>query len=59
VDSRLDPDKSLRDQFNLLRVSDPVSYPAFFELNGRRFEISIHANDDFDKGDRIFKINDK
>lgn len=43
-DSRLDPDKTLREQFNLLRVSDPDRYPAFFEINGRRYNVRItHA----------------
>jgi UDP-2,4-diacetamido-2,4,6-trideoxy-beta-L-altropyranose hydrolase len=39
ADSRLDPDKTLREQFNLLRVCDPDRYPAFFELAGRRYEV--------------------
>ncbi len=41
ADSRLDPDKTLREQFNLLRVADPERYPAFFELAGRRFEVRL------------------
>ncbi len=44
-DSRLDPDKSLREQFNLLRVADPDRYPGFFELAGRRYEIRLRATD--------------
>jgi methionyl-tRNA formyltransferase len=40
-DSRLDPEKSLADQFNLLRVVDNVRYPAFFDLNGFRYLIKI------------------
>ena len=43
ADSRLDPDKTLREQFNLLRVADPDRYPAFFELAGRRYEVRISA----------------
>ena len=42
-DSRLDPDKSIRDQLNLLRVADPDRYPAFFELAGRRYEVRLRA----------------
>jgi UDP-2,4-diacetamido-2,4,6-trideoxy-beta-L-altropyranose hydrolase len=42
-DSEFDPDKTLREQFNLLRVADPDRYPAFFELAGRRYEVRITA----------------
>ena len=40
-DSRIDPEKSVREQFNLLRVADPERYPAFFEIDGRRFELRL------------------
>jgi methionyl-tRNA formyltransferase len=40
-DSRLDPDKSLRDNFNLLRVVDNERYPAFFEHAGHVYELRI------------------
>ena len=40
-DSRLNPDKTLRDQFNLLRVVDNQNYPAFFDLNGHRYTLTI------------------
>ncbi len=40
-DSQLDPSKSLADQFDLLRVADPVRFPAFFELHGHRYFIQI------------------
>jgi len=40
-DSRLDPQKSLTEQFNLLRVVDNDRYPAFFEWNGRRYNLKI------------------
>jgi methionyl-tRNA formyltransferase len=40
-DSRLDPQKSLAEQFNLLRVVDNERYPAFFEWNGRRYNLKI------------------
>ncbi len=42
-DSRLDPDRSIREQFNLLRVADNQRYPAFFELNGRRYRVEIFS----------------
>lgn len=41
ADSQLDPDKTLREQFNLLRVCDPARYPAFVELQGRRFHVHL------------------
>lgn len=42
-DSRLDPDKTLAEQFDLLRVVDNERYPAFFEHRGRRYVVKIHA----------------
>jgi UDP-2,4-diacetamido-2,4,6-trideoxy-beta-L-altropyranose hydrolase len=44
-DSRLDPDKTIREQFNLLRVVDNERYPAFFDMNGHRYVIKIEATD--------------
>lgn len=40
-DSRLDIDKSLREQFNLLRIVDNESYPAFFDIDGHTYKITI------------------
>jgi methionyl-tRNA formyltransferase len=40
-DSRLDPQQPLASQFDLLRVTDPERYPAYFELRGHRYEITI------------------
>lgn len=40
-DSRLDPDKTLAEQFNLLRTVDNQHYPAFFELHGKRYYLKI------------------
>jgi methionyl-tRNA formyltransferase len=42
-DSRLDPNLSLAEQFNLLRVVDNDRYPAFFAWNGRRYILKIEA----------------
>lgn len=44
-DSALDPDKSLREQFNLLRTVDNERYPAFFDLNGHRYVIKIYPGE--------------
>lgn len=40
-DSRLDPDKTIREQFDLLRVVDNKRYPAFFELNGEQYLLKV------------------
>lgn len=42
-DSRLDPSKSIADQFNLLRVVDNEKYPAYFELFGKRYILKIET----------------
>ncbi len=41
ADSRIDPQLSIADQFDLLRVADPERFPAFFELHGQRYLIHI------------------
>jgi methionyl-tRNA formyltransferase len=40
-DSRLDVNKPLKEQFNLLRVVDNDRYPAFFEHKGIKYKILI------------------
>jgi len=42
-DSKLDPHKSLAEQFNLLRVVDNDQYPAFIEWMGRRYTLRIKS----------------
>lgn len=44
-DSRLDPHQTLAAQFDMLRVADPERYPAFFELHGHRYEITLRKKD--------------
>ncbi len=39
--SLLDVNKSIAEQFNLLRVVDNERYPAYFEYRGRRYILSI------------------
>lgn len=46
ADSRLDPTKSLEEQFNLIRVCDPERFPAFFELHGHRYVIKLERCDE-------------
>ncbi len=42
-DSELDPRRPLAELFDLLRVADPVRYPGFFELRGRRYIVQLKA----------------
>ena len=44
-DSQLNLDKTIRDQFNLLRICNNKDWPAFFELDGVRYEIKIDKMD--------------
>lgn len=41
ADSQLDPDKTIAEQFDLLRVVDSQRYPAFFNYRGKRYLIQI------------------
>jgi methionyl-tRNA formyltransferase len=41
-DSRIDPDKSIVEQFDLLRVADAERYPAFFDFRGHRYLLKIY-----------------
>ena len=40
-DSRLDPNKSIAEQFDLLRVVDSERFSAFFDYRGKRYLIKI------------------
>ncbi len=40
-DSRLDVNKTIKEQFNLMRVADNTAYPLFFEMNGHKYILSI------------------
>lgn len=39
--SRIDPTRSIAEQFDLLRVCDPNRFPAFFDLRGERYTIRL------------------
>ena len=41
-DSELDIDKTINEQFNLLRVVDNERYPAFFYKNGEKYIVKIY-----------------
>ena len=43
-DSKLNIDKTIRDQFNLLRVVNNSDYPAYFELDGNRYILKIELD---------------
>ena len=45
-DSRLATDKSLGEQFDLLRVCDPDRYPAHFEMYGRKYKLRLEHYDE-------------
>ena len=40
-DSRIDPYRSIADQFNKIRISDPSRFPAFFELHGSIYTLNV------------------
>lgn len=42
LDSQLDVGKPLIEQFNLLRIVDNESYPAFFDAYGSEFVLRVH-----------------
>ena len=44
--SEIDPHKALSSQFDLLRVCDPDRYPAYFQLHGHRYKITLGKVDD-------------
>ncbi len=45
-DSRLDPEDTIANQFNKIRVCDPLRFPAFFELHGKRYKLLLEKVDD-------------
>jgi methionyl-tRNA formyltransferase len=44
-DSRLDIDKSIREQFSLLRIVDNEEYPAYFDYHGHRYILRIEKEE--------------
>lgn len=43
-DSRLDPAKTIAEQFDLLRVADPERFPCFFEIRGHRYRLILRKD---------------
>ena len=44
-DSRVDPDSSIADQFDLIRMCDPNRYPAWFEIHGQKYKLVLEKID--------------
>mgnify|MGYP006093601201 CR=1 FL=1 len=40
-DSKLDLNKSIKEQFNLLRIAENTEYPAYFEIDGHEYVFKI------------------
>ena len=45
-DSKIDINKTIDEQFDLLRVCDPKRFPAFFEMRGRKYKLIIEKYDE-------------
>jgi len=45
-DSEIDINKTINEQFNLLRVSDPDRFPAFFYKDGKKYTLKIGSVDE-------------
>jgi methionyl-tRNA formyltransferase len=45
-DSRIDPDQSITEQFDRIRVCDSERYPAYFELHGCRYKLIVEKVDE-------------
>ena len=43
-DSKLDPEKSIAEQFDLIRVCDPERYPAYFDYRGKRYILKLEKD---------------
>lgn len=46
ADSQLDPAQSIASQFDKIRVCDPNRFPAFFELHGNKYKITLEKISD-------------
>jgi methionyl-tRNA formyltransferase len=44
-DSRVDPDSSIADQFDLIRMCDPDRYPAWIEIHGQKYKLILEKVD--------------
>jgi methionyl-tRNA formyltransferase len=46
ADSEVNINRSISEQFNLLRVCDPERFPAFFEIKGQKFKLIVERLDE-------------
>ncbi|MBO9194829.1 UDP-glucuronic acid dehydrogenase [Rhizobium sp. 16-449-1b] len=44
-DSEIDPDKTIAEQFDLIRVCDPDRYPAHFQMRGQKYKLILEKID--------------
>ena len=49
IDSKLDINKTIKEQFDLLRIVNNDDYPAFFEIDGNRYILKIEKATDENK----------
>jgi methionyl-tRNA formyltransferase len=40
-DSCIDPHRTIAEQFDLIRVCDPIRFPAFFEYRGQKYALKL------------------
>lgn len=45
-DSKIDPELSIAAQFDLIRVSDPNRFPAYFDLHGHKYKLILEKIND-------------
>jgi methionyl-tRNA formyltransferase len=45
-DSRINPHLTIVEQFDLIRVCDPIRFPAFFEYRGQRYGLKLEKLND-------------
>jgi methionyl-tRNA formyltransferase len=45
-DSQLSAEKTIEQQFDLMRICDPERYPAWFEMHGQRYKITLEKFQD-------------
>ena len=49
--SKLDAERSIASQFDLIRVCDPTRFPAFFELHGKKYKLTLEKINDLPNQD--------
>ncbi|SMM99278.1 hypothetical protein SPONN_400 [uncultured Candidatus Thioglobus sp.] len=47
IDDKIDVNKTIKEQFNLLRIVNNKDYPAFFELDGNKYILKIELGEEF------------